>query len=141
MASPSSSDFFSTSRLLRACTASQYWLTTSSTASFNWLSKVACDCRTPRCAMMIGARLANRPNLRSNGCDSEKASPELNDGFTVAKLLFVVNRFEVNATLTPVPVWNSCEKPRFEFWPSVLSVEAPFKDDALGEVLRFAAKP
>src|SRR6266700_2363185 len=112
---------------------------TSNAVSLSRLSKVACDCRTPRCAMMIGARLANRPNLRSSGCDSEKASPELNDGFTVAKLLFVVNRFEVNPTLTPVPVWNNCEKPRVEFWLSVLSVEAPFKDDVLGDVLRVGA--
>src|SRR5437867_12841571 len=91
--------------------------------------------------MMMGARLVKKPNRRSNGCETENVSPEVNDGFTVAKLEFVVKRVLVMPTLTPVPLWNVCEKPVVEAWLSVLSVDAPFSDDALGEVERVGVKP
>src|SRR5215471_8817770 len=108
--------------------------------SLTCASKVACDCRTPRWAMKMGARLGNNPRRRHSGCANENVSPEANDGFTVAKLLLVVAR--VLARLTPrvVPVCSCWEKLKLEVWLSVLNVEAPVRVEALGETERVGAK-
>src|SRR5215472_15525541 len=111
------------------------------TVLFSCASKFARDWRTPRWAMMIGARLAKKPKPRSSGWESENVSPELNDGFTVAKLLLVVKRVVAKPTLRLVPVVNCCEYPAVVDWLSVLRVDAPLSDESLGETERVGANP
>ena len=90
---------------------------------------------------MSGARLGKSHALRHNGCESENVSPEVNEGFTVAKVLLVVKRVVLKFTPILVPVCNCCAYPAVVVWLRVPRVLAPFREEALGELERVGANP